>query len=314
LSNTTAKDTSVLSSSPDTNYGSNKSSGVTDAAGAIVRTYFTLDLSEFVGVGSRIRKAYLSLYSLTATNKGGTFTFYRLEDDIVQDEATWNNKTVGTAWDDAGGDFEVEDSDSSNVSGPFAIPSALTRVDYDITTLVKDAWDSQESQLRILMKATEETGADDVVTFGSTDHGTNSSRPILKVTHVTLREQLWRELKINYHSGIATGHTGTSTFSNERELSERVNAELDDLESADVLRWYDTILDDIAEESYNKAKDNTINSVVAMLLGVTKQGSSGEYVTQSHKSGENAVQFPEAFGWFYPSPAQSDQSGAQSDA
>ena len=171
----TTEDVELNKDTPTVNYGS--------------RTSFTVDNEEPVShvlirfpnifgsgekqipLGTKINSAVLTL---DCFNKGKGFQVFRVLEDWVEGEASWEKRKTGVAWSDPGAvgnksaDRSTEESFQCSSNG---------MKDYDITQFAQK-WSDGEPNYGIVFESTKTDGVD----FYSSEHPNSSNRPLLAVT------------------------------------------------------------------------------------------------------------------------------------
>ncbi len=119
-------------------------------------------------------KINLAVLTLDCFNKGKNFTAYRVLEDWVESEATWEERKEGVAWSDPGA-AGARSADKS-VSENFQCSSTGLK-DYDITSFVQ-TWSDGTPNYGIVLESSGNDGVD----FYSSEHPNSLNRPLLTVT------------------------------------------------------------------------------------------------------------------------------------
>ena len=134
-----AIDTYLYEWKPDWNHGAKVSMSVSDQWTANEHALLRFNLSA-IPRGARITEASLELNSNGSSWQSTTLTVHRVNTDWTEgsetggvgDGANWNNRDTGTAWNSAGGDYEL------NPVASAVTPGAVGWVSWDITPLVNE--------------------------------------------------------------------------------------------------------------------------------------------------------------------------------
>jgi len=115
------RDVYILENSPDTNLGSTGELGVDGddpiGSGLDVSTLISWDLSD-IPIGAIIESATITI---NVTNKSsGSYEFYEAMRNWLEDEATWNEPTLGNPWSSPGTRFT---SKINSVGGCTGLPT-----------------------------------------------------------------------------------------------------------------------------------------------------------------------------------------------
>ncbi len=171
----TTYDTEISADTPTTNYGNGTSiniDGQTPHAHALIK------FPNIIGsdVGQIPANAEIVSATLTAecTNIGSTMSAYLLNENWVEGEATWNNRTSGQPWSNPGADG------TTSRSGPAVSWSCTTTgfKSFDMTPFVS-SWSAGTPNYGIVVT----DGGIDGVDLNSSEHITAGSRPQLAVTY-----------------------------------------------------------------------------------------------------------------------------------
>lgn len=154
-----AKDTLIISWSPDDNFGSltylYALGHETDTVG---RSLLEFIISALPG-GSTLNTATLNLYYFNWRGLdpvGETVWVYKLtRTDWVELEATWNIYKTSSSWTAAGGDFVT----SAPSGGSTTVPADFGWMSWNVLAIVQDAYDSS-NPAEFLLKQAIETGED----------------------------------------------------------------------------------------------------------------------------------------------------------
>jgi len=144
-----------------------------------LRSFVKFDLSS-IPLGSSVNTASLKLYFSgigAVYPTGRTFMAYRVSNDWVENEATWNSYQTGSPWDTAGGDYSTDGASSTPA------PSSLgTWVTWDVTSIVK-AWieDGQPNYGFLLRDLNEGSPPFYGANFDSRESIFTGWRPILEI-------------------------------------------------------------------------------------------------------------------------------------
>lgn len=149
------------------------------------RTLFKCDLSTIIPPNGIVEDASLILYPY---NNGSqyisgttTITAYTLSSPWEEKYATWISSTASTMWTNPGGDYDTITAFSDTVVLSDAnIPTSVT---FNLSTSVVQGWLTNPlSNNGFIFKASNETiTAGNYFTFYSTDNGTTSLNPVLKL-------------------------------------------------------------------------------------------------------------------------------------
>ncbi len=186
---TGAEDNRLREASPSTVYQSSSFIDVGGMSTGRYRDVMWFDLSEYTG-STDVSNAALSLYWYYPS--GST----RPEDTVIEvyrPASSWNSKYVswtkrdnGVAWSNAGGDW-YDKNGVFQGSTPYATitlkGSTLPDNRYyelDVTDLVKEYTSGKYENTGFLLKA--KTESDNYIAFYSSDCGTESKKPNLKIT------------------------------------------------------------------------------------------------------------------------------------
>jgi uncharacterized repeat protein (TIGR01451 family) len=161
--------------SPTTNYGSTTDLLV-DASGHV---HTVIKFPNVFGggvdqipLGSTITSATLTVQMY---DPGDDVLVYQLTEGWVESEVTWNNRSTGVSWTNAGADGTG--SHKTTADGTLLAPNGSNNV--DVTTSVQN-WSDGELNEGWLLKDTGSGGVD----IRSSEYGTVSERPMLSVTYV----------------------------------------------------------------------------------------------------------------------------------
>jgi len=160
------------------NYGGSSTINVEGGSTLVYkqRTLLKFDLSS-IPSGTIITKATLRLhasgYWTPITDQ--TLTVYRVTEDWVEMQATWNDRMTSTAWSpSAGGTWTTTGSVTQTAvsSGP---------ISWDVTQIVKAWIESGENNFGFLIKLTDESGTNYWQQFASSTYYDIDSRPVLEI-------------------------------------------------------------------------------------------------------------------------------------
>ncbi|MFC1507347.1 DNRLRE domain-containing protein [Thermoproteota archaeon] len=145
----------------------------------ILRSLVKFDLS-LIPLGSTINTASLMLYNGGRSGDdpaGRTFTAYRITNDWVETQATWNSYRTGSSWDTAGGDFSTDGASSTTV------PSSMGWMTWDVTAVVKAWIEGGQPNYGFLIRDLNEVLQDPGfgVNFDSKESIFTDWRPILEI-------------------------------------------------------------------------------------------------------------------------------------
>ncbi|MDO8560451.1 MAG: DNRLRE domain-containing protein [bacterium] len=171
-------DTYISADAPNTNYGSAADmniDGLTPHAHGLIKfpNLFGSGVDQ-VPPGAEIVSASLTF---NCFNIGNTIRTYRLLEDWVESEATWNLRAAGVPWGNPGADGAVS-RDSAALNWTCSTVGSQT---YDLTPVVQQ-WAGGAPNHGVVMV---ESGADGV-DFYTSEHATAANRPQLTVSYRTL--------------------------------------------------------------------------------------------------------------------------------
>ncbi len=117
---------------------------------------------------------------LNCFNAGNTLKAWLLKEDWVESQATWNERSAGTAWSNPGADgLTSREATSLDVTC-----TTLGLKSYDVTTMVQ-RWASGTPNYGLVITETGQDG----VEYYSSEHTTAANRPRLRVTYRTVAWQ-----------------------------------------------------------------------------------------------------------------------------
>jgi len=185
-------DAQISADSPNTNYGAVNPinvDGATPHAHAVIKfpNIFGSGPSQ-VPSGAVITSATLKV---NCTGTGNTLKLYRLTEDWVEGEVTWNNRKSGTAWTGAGA--QDESNAGISINGDC---TALGWRTIDITQFVQE-WSNGAPNYGIV---TMDSGSDGV----DFDSSESSNLPLLTITYQSMQAIEFKTL---------SGTSGSVTFS-----------------------------------------------------------------------------------------------------
>ena len=150
-----AKDTALLSDTPDALYGTEYYCLVGDAAASIRRIIAEFSISG-LPVGATLASASLQFYyygSQYTDPVGKTVWAYKLtRTDWVEAQASWNDYKTSTAWTAGGGDYVT----SSPAGGSTTFPADVGWIAWNVLAIVQDAYDGSIAA-EFLLKFEDET-------------------------------------------------------------------------------------------------------------------------------------------------------------
>ncbi len=139
-----------------------------------LRPMLSFDLSA-IPVGASVQKATLSLYLEQSSTDPITIDIHRIASAWEEDTATWNERSTGTPWSTAGGDFPP-----NPVAGTTIVPIVGQFYEWDITALAND-WISEayanHGFIMVVPTGSLQNG------FASSDSATAANRPKLTITY-----------------------------------------------------------------------------------------------------------------------------------
>jgi hypothetical protein len=197
------EDAQISADNPDTNFGSDatiKVDGLSPNAHGVIKFLNIFDNDGGpVPVGSSIVSATLEV---NCTNTGNTMNLYRLTQEWVEGEATWNQRAAGVSWSNPGAD-----GSGSNAGIPLNGDCSSTGWrTINITQFVQE-WSSGAPNFGIVLI---DSGTDGVV-FDSSE---SANPPVLRVSYQTQ----WQE----YGTQQISGQSATVEFQN-IELSDETS-------------------------------------------------------------------------------------------
>lgn len=173
---TIADDTNFDEANPDTNYVSNQDYEISNySAGNEERPIIKFDLSS-IPAGSNIIQAVLE-FDMYAAGDLNAAQICAVTNSWTADEATWNSRKTGVAWDTAGGDYRA----TPEWSGEILYTSAQ-KFRPDITSLVQEWVDGSLDNNGVIMIAPNVSLGDEAK-FWSMNAVTSSNRPRLFVQY-----------------------------------------------------------------------------------------------------------------------------------
>ena len=123
---------------------------------------------------STITSATLRLYEIS-TQAGQTITVYRVTNNWVGSQVTWNQRSSGVSWSAAGGDYQ------NTAFATFSPDLANQYRDIDVTALTQGWANGTFSNQGLLLRATGANAAD--VRFASNEATSTGQRPQLCITY-----------------------------------------------------------------------------------------------------------------------------------
>lgn len=161
--------------------------------------------NEQVPPGAEIQSAQLTV---NCFNAGNTISAYRLLEDWVESEATWNQRQSSVAWGNVGADGAVS-RDTAGISWSCATVGLKT---FDLTSMVQQ-WSSGAPNYGIVIV---ETGQDGVEWYSS-ENTTVANRPLLTVQYQALEG--WGNQQTQPVSGASAAATFNAAL---QDLSEYI--------------------------------------------------------------------------------------------
>ncbi len=147
-----------------------------------------------VPLGAKIVKAELTL---NIFNEGNNMQAYRVKEDWIESEVTWNQRKLGVSWNNAGA---FGSSVDTSFYESFVPASPIEKYIYDITRTVQN-WSNGEPNYGILIKETGANGVD----MTSSEDSAISNRPLLKITY-----EISESVEIPWHANQTKSISGTS--------------------------------------------------------------------------------------------------------
>ncbi len=188
--NTRSEDTWILAISPNANQGSDTVIRVGRLAGAATRVLLRFTPNQDIA-GAVVTSAQLFLY---AHSSSGThqLSAYRVLQDWVEAEISWNDYATATSWNTAGcdsaSDVTGEDSSADRRATAMDVLSGVVSVgdtwlSFDVTDIVQDWLDSSASEYGVIIVSDQEGGGTNNIIFRSSEHATDGTRPYLKIRY-----------------------------------------------------------------------------------------------------------------------------------
>jgi len=167
------KDSEMISTHPNTNYGSWESMG----SGSVARTIIEFDLSS-IPSNADITSAVMSLYNYYTSMTAGNVAAYRIKVDWVESEVTWNVRKSGVSWDTAGCDGE-NDRESTYIAQEYISSTGWN--DFDLDADAVEEWiNGSFSNNGMLLKRTDTSA---LIYWRSSDYGGSSTDPKITITY-----------------------------------------------------------------------------------------------------------------------------------
>lgn len=154
-------DTTIDSSSPDSNLSSNSVLQVGSYSGAVYRSFLRFDVSEIILDDVEVVKAYLTLGGAGTIGTAPDVGVYKVTSSWGATQTTWNNSYSSTTWTSAGGDIS---------ESPAGSKTNLAGVTFSLDTDMVRDWilDSNENH-GIVLKSLDETTNEGYIAFVSND-------------------------------------------------------------------------------------------------------------------------------------------------
>lgn len=159
--------------------------------------------SEQVPLGAEIQSAQLAV---NCFNVGNTLTVYRLLEEWVESEVTWNQRQSGVLWGNVGADGVIS-RDTVGVSWSCATIGVKT---FDLTPIVQE-WSSGAPHYGVVIVESGNDGVD----FYSSENATITNRPLLTVQYRVLES--WGPQQTQSVSGVSAQTTFTSVLQDQSE-------------------------------------------------------------------------------------------------
>ncbi|MBI2672316.1 DNRLRE domain-containing protein [Candidatus Woesearchaeota archaeon] len=168
-------DTYLREQLPNSNFGSVDTINLgLSASGQRMRPVLQFNLSSITN-GSTITSALLKIFvNLSGSTNNLSASIYRATNAWFENETNWNNRTVNTAWNTAGGDF------NSNENDTIGINDTLGWYTFDARLLVRYWMNGTYSNFGFLIRSDEATSGQ-YRTFFSSDSSASAYRPQLIV-------------------------------------------------------------------------------------------------------------------------------------
>ncbi|MGB6680902.1 MAG: DNRLRE domain-containing protein [Candidatus Bathyarchaeia archaeon] len=199
------KDTYLWQHNPTVNYGNQLLMYVGGAPYWREHTLVKFDLSS-IPDGSVINSAYLRLYYNAAGSTGDpggrTYTVYRMTQDWVELECTWNIFSTGNSWTTAGGDYT--DTNKASLTLP-SMGGQDSWVSWTVTDIVEDWITFGNPNYGFLIREEEVAGI--YSAFRSTQHSESTTRPILEVDYTPVFD-----FSVSAEGGLTVTQGGSGTI------------------------------------------------------------------------------------------------------
>lgn len=172
-------DARVRSDDPTTNFGSSTGLqlGVTDA-GDLKRGLFKFDLTSItLPAGAAVTKAQLLIYCVDVYSNTPTFTMHAVTANWDEAQVTWNDRVSATPWTITGGTY------SATAEGPaVGMGVAGKFYTFEISQATIQSWiNTPATNYGVIMKLADESVLDKELYIYTSETGTASLRPMLKV-------------------------------------------------------------------------------------------------------------------------------------
>jgi len=168
-------DTTISSTDPTNNYGAYSYLTVSNDS-AYLRSLIMYNFIGYFPANINVKKATLTLY-VSTIDSNINISFYKLTKLWVEAQATWNIYSTGNTWSTAGGDF-------GSAIASYTINVSLDDcfISFDLPgSLIKDWIVNPGENYGVLIKMTNESAADNSISFTSCENATTGYRPMLTI-------------------------------------------------------------------------------------------------------------------------------------
>jgi chitodextrinase len=166
------QDTYIIQDAATKNHGSDTDMRTKPDAGKERRILIGFDLTS-IPQSSAVVTSTLRLYE-TATKNSQTISLYRLTNNWVESQVTWNNRSISAAWAASGGDYQ-------NTALATFLPNVQNQYrDIDVTGVTQGWVNGTYTNYGLLLHA---SGVNGEIKFASREVSSASQRPQLCITY-----------------------------------------------------------------------------------------------------------------------------------
>ncbi len=173
---TYGKDSYIVQSAANTNYGTSTYMGIDTQSGGNERPILQFNISN-IPSGSIINSAVLEIYQTIGGGSSFNASVRRILSDWTETQVTWNNRTNTSTWGTAGGNYSSTDYANVTVG-----TSSGVFVRWNITTLVQQWFNGTYPNYGLIL-VSPSSGLDNQKRFASSDNTNETIRPKLTINY-----------------------------------------------------------------------------------------------------------------------------------